>query len=166
MDGKKKQITKNNGKPYTVSPYDLIWDGDYYYLIGYCDEREAVRTFRVDRIKKQPVVLNKKAVPKSDSYDVSKYTSEIFRMMSTEEATEVTLRCENRTMKSVVDHFSMGVSTKAADKEHFRTKVKVCTSPTFYRWVFGGCGSIVIEGPKEVVTEYKQMLNDALIAQM
>ena len=53
-DGKKKQVLRNDGKPYTVSPYDLIWDGDFYYLTGYCDEREEVRVFRVDRIKKQP----------------------------------------------------------------------------------------------------------------
>lgn len=52
LDGRKKQVLKNNGKPYTVSPFDLIWDGDFYYLTGYCDEREGVRTFRVDHIKK------------------------------------------------------------------------------------------------------------------
>lgn len=51
-DGKKKQVLKNDGRPYTVIPYDLIWDGDFYYLIGYCDDREDVCIFRVDRIKK------------------------------------------------------------------------------------------------------------------
>lgn len=51
------KCSRNDGKPYTVSPFDLIWDGDYYYLIGYCDEREAVRIYRVDRIKKQPEML-------------------------------------------------------------------------------------------------------------
>lgn len=52
-DGKKKQVLRNDGKPYAVSSYDLIWDGDFYYLTGYCDEREEVRVFRVDCIKKQ-----------------------------------------------------------------------------------------------------------------
>ena len=47
-DGKKKQVLKNDGRPYTVSPFDLILDGDFYYLTGYCDERDSVRTFRVD----------------------------------------------------------------------------------------------------------------------
>lgn len=59
LDGKKKQILRNDGKPYTVSPFDLIWDGDFYYLIGYCDERNDVRTYRVDRIKKQPEILQR-----------------------------------------------------------------------------------------------------------
>lgn len=49
-DGKKKQILKNDGTHYTVSPYDL----GQTFLPGYCDKREEVRVFRVDRIKKQP----------------------------------------------------------------------------------------------------------------
>ena len=64
LNGKKKEVLRNDGKPYTVSPFDLIWDGDYYYLTGYCDERESVRTYRVDRIKKQPELLTEKAVKK------------------------------------------------------------------------------------------------------
>ena len=64
LNGKKKEVLRNDGKPYTVSPFDLILDGDYYYLTGYCDERESVRTYRVDRIKKQPELLTEKAVKK------------------------------------------------------------------------------------------------------
>lgn len=48
LNGKKKEVLRNDVKLYTVSPFDLIWDGDYYYLTGYCDEREFVRTYRVD----------------------------------------------------------------------------------------------------------------------
>ena len=47
LNGKKKEVLRNDVKLYTVSPFDLIWDGDYYYLTGYCDEREFVRTYRV-----------------------------------------------------------------------------------------------------------------------
>lgn len=47
LNGKKKEVLRNDVKLYTVSPFDLIWDGDYYYLTGYCDERESVRTYRV-----------------------------------------------------------------------------------------------------------------------
>lgn len=162
LDGKKKQVLKNDGKPYTVSPFDLIWDGDYYYLTGFCDERNSVRTFRVDRIKKQPEILSEPAVEKPDSYDVSKYTTEVFRMFATDEATDVTLLCDNSVMKSVVDKFGMGISTRSIGKMQFRIKVKVCTSPTFYRWVFGSCGKIKIEEPEAAREEYRGMLLAAL----
>lgn len=162
LNGKKKEVLRNDGKPYTVSPFDLIWDGDYYYLIGYCDEREAVRTYRVDRIKKQPEILKEKAVKKPKEYNVSKYTTEIFRMFSTDEAIDVTLLCDNCIMKSVVDKFGMKIKTQSVGEEKFRIKVKVCVSPTFYRWVFGAAGEIMIEGPSNVRKAYKEMLQKSL----
>ena len=64
LNGKKKEVLRNDVKLYTVSPFDLIWDGDYYYLTDYCDEREFVRTYRVDQIKKQLELLTEKAVKK------------------------------------------------------------------------------------------------------
>ena len=94
LNGKKK-VLRNDGKPYTVSPFDLIWDDNYYYLTGFCDERDAVRTYLVDRIKKQLELLAEKSVAKPKTYDVSKYTTEVFRMLSTDETIEVTLLCDN-----------------------------------------------------------------------
>ena len=46
-------------------------------------------------------------------------------------------------------------------EEHFRAKVRVCTSTTFYRWVFGFTGSIRIEGPEETVEEYREQIRSA-----
>lgn len=162
LNGKKKEVLRNDGKPYTVSPFDLIWDGDYYYLTGYCDEREAVRTYRVDRIKKQPELLTEKAVKKPKGYDISKYTTEVFRMFSTDEAVDVTLLCDNCCMNAVVDKFGMKIKTRSVGEEQFRITVKVCASPTFYRWVFGASGKIVIESPIETRNEYREMLQKAL----
>ena len=50
FDVAKQRYIANDGEPYTVSPYTLIWDGDYYYMRGFCDERQEMRNFRLDRI--------------------------------------------------------------------------------------------------------------------
>ena len=161
-DGKKKQVLRNDGKPYTVSPYDLIWDGDFYYLTGYCDEREEVRVFRVDRIKKQPDLLEEPMVKQPRGYSVTKYTQEVFRMFDTQEISEVMLQCENSVMKSIIDRFGSTIRTKSLDAEHFQVKVKVCVGPTFYRWVFGFGGKIRIVGPDIVKEQYRERLVQAL----
>lgn len=161
LDGKKKKVLKNDGLPYTVSPFDLIWDGDFYYLAGYCDERDSVRTFRVDRISKQPEILDDPAVCKPDNYDVTKYTTEVFRMFATDEAVEVSLLCDNVVMKSIVDKFGSDIKTKSIGADRFQVNVKVCAGPTFYRWVFGSGGKIKIEGPDSVKEEYKERLRKA-----
>ncbi len=161
-DGRKKQILRNDGRPYILSPYTLIWNGDYYYLVGWNHEKEEMRTYRVDRILKTPDILNEDAIPAPENFDAARYTREVFRMYDNEEPEEVTLLCHNEVMKGVIDKFGMDFTVKKADKEHFRTKVKVCTSPTFYSWVFQWGGRIRIEGPEDAVTEYRQMAERAL----
>ena len=116
----------------------------------------------MDHIKKRPEILKEKAVKKPKGYNVSKYTTEVFRMFSTDEAVDVTLRCDNCCMNAVVDKFGKKLKTSSVGEEQFRTTVKVCTSPTFYRWVFGSAGKIVIEGPVEVRNAYKKLLQKSL----
>ena len=157
-DGRKKRRLMNKGMPYTVSPYDLIWDGDYYYLTGFCDERDEVRTFRMDRIDHQPEILSEPMVKEPKGYRVEKYTQEVFRMFSTDDTVEVELLCENDMMKFVVDQFGLKVQTKAEGKDHFEAIVKVCPGPTFFRWIFGFGGKIDIDGPEEIREQYMEML--------
>lgn len=161
-DNRKKHVLKNDGMPYTVSPYDLIYDGDYYYMTGFCDERDEVRTFRVDRIEKKPELLPEAAVKKPKDYRVERYTQEVTRMFSTEETVEVTLLCEAELMKAVIDHFGSNVRTKPIGDNQFRAVVKVCPSPTFYRWVFGWGGGMQIERPEMIVEHYREILNQEL----
>ena len=157
-DGKKRLILRNEGKPYIISPYTLVWNGDYYYLVGYDHAKDAQRTYRVDRILKQPVVLDDAAIPVPKDFDVARYTKEVFRMFENEEQVEVTLVCNDDVMKGVIDKFGMDINIKRVDKDYFKTKVMVCTSPTFFGWVFQWGGKIRIEGPEEVVQGYKKML--------
>lgn len=164
FDVNKNRYVTNEGKPYTVSPYTLMWDGDYYYLRGYCDERQAMRTFRLDRIDKQPDVLRDAALPKPENYSIAEYSKSVFRMFDTDKPVEVTLLCAASNMKVIIDNFGMDVDTTPIDKEHFQVRVKVCTSPTFYRWIFGFCGGIRITSPQSVIEEYKGMCLQALDA--
>ncbi len=161
-NGKKKQVLKNGGHPYTVSPYDLIWDGDFYYLIGYCDERDAVRVFRVDRIKQQPQILKEKMMKKPKDYRISRYTQEAFRMYATQETTTVTLLCENHVMKAIIDKFGSRIRTRSISPNQFQVRVSVCAGPTFYSWIFGFNGAIRIQEPMEIRKTYHEMLERAL----
>lgn len=161
-DVHKKRHVANDGKRYTVSPYTLIWDGDYYYFRGFCDERKALRTFRLDRIDRVPEILPDSAVPKPDDYNVAEYRKAVFRMYDTDKPTQVELLCHVSKMKAVIDNFGMDTDTEAVDESYFRARATVCTSPTFYRWVFGFEGDIKILGPQNVLNEYRNMLTQAL----
>ena len=161
-NSRKQEILRNKGAAYTVSPYSLIWNGDYYYLVGYYHEKEDIRTFRVDRIKKQPEILEDAADPAPEDFDITRYTREVFRMYDTEDPVPVTLVCENEVMKGVLDAFGMDIKVKRASKGHFQTTVMACTSPTFYGWVFQWSGKVQIVAPEEAVAEYQEMAKKAL----
>ena len=161
-DVNKKRYMTNDGAPYTVSPYTLEWDGDYYYLRGFCDERQAVRIFRIDRIAEQPKILNQIAVSLPEDYSPAQYGKCVFRMFDTDQPEEVQLLCHVSTMKHIIDHFGMDVKTEPIDEESFKANILVCTSSTFYRWIFGFNGKIRILGPEPVQTAYQEMLRKAL----
>lgn len=162
FDVNKNRYVTNDGTPYTVSPYTLEWDGDNYYLRGFCDERQSMRTFRIDRIAEQPKILNQIAVSPPEDYSPAQYSKCVFRMFDTDQPEEVQLQCHVSTMKYLIDNFGMDVKTEPIGEDSFRANVLVCASSTFYRWLFGFNGKIKILGPEAVKNAYREMLQKAL----
>ena len=83
-------------------------------------------------------------------------------MYDTDEPVSVQLYCHVSVMKYLIDKFGSDFETIVVDGEHFKATVSVCTSTTFYSWVFGFNGKIKIMGPVQIVDDYKQMLCCAL----
>ncbi len=160
-NSKKEIVIKNDGKPYCISPYSLIWNGDYYYVVGYYEERRRIHTFRIDRIAKQPEILTEDAYPAPIDFDTSEYALKVFQMFDTYRTENVNLIVENSLMKYVVDQFGSNVQVNEYDGTHFMAHVNVSASPNFFRWVFGWAGRIVIASPQSVIDEYQTMLKAA-----
>lgn len=162
FDVTRQRCLANGGNPYTVSPYALIWDGDCYYMRGFCDERREMRNFRLDRIAAQPEILSQTAVAPPEDYNPADYSRRVFRMYDTGEPVAVQLRCHVSVMKYLMDQFGGDFKSEALDDGSFRATVRVCTSATFYSWIFGFNGKIKITGPDSVVRTYQEMALNAL----
>lgn len=158
--GLKKKVLKNKGEVYKLSPYKLLWCGDYYYVLGYSEKKSKVINFRVDRIASKPEILDKDIIPMPDDFDIENYTKEVFFMFSGEKVF-VDLRCDNSLMKTMVDRFGEDVTTLAYDMTSFRVQTEVSASPTFFGWVFGFNGKVQILAPESLKEQYKQMLTKA-----
>lgn len=159
-DENKKKVLRHNGKPYIISPLHLVWNGDYYYLIGIKDDTEQLGNFRIDRIASNPVILDIVALPAPEGFDISEYINTTFRMFSGD-TSEVELICDNSTMDAIIDHFGEDVATYPLNTTSFRTVVNVSTSHIFYSWIFGFGGLVKINGPEAVKEEYRRMLQTA-----
>ena len=158
--GLKKKVLKNKGEVYKLSPYKLLWCGDYYYVLGYSEKKSKVINFRVDRIASKPEILDKDIIPMPDDFDIENYTKEVFFMFSGEKVL-VDLRCDNSLMKTMVDRFGEDVTTLAYDMTSFRVQTEVSASPTFFGWVFGFNGKVQILAPENLKEQYRQMLTKA-----
>lgn len=158
--GLKKKVLKNKGEVYRLSPYSLIWNDDYYYVVGYSNKRDKIVTFRVDRIASVPEIINENYVPMPSNFNVSDYSKQVFSMYDGEEI-EVDLKVHNSLLKTMIDRFGEDVTTLAYDMESFRLRTTVSASPTFYGWVFSFSGKIQILGPDKIKEEYKQMIINA-----
>lgn len=154
----KKKILKHDGYRYFFSPYALIWNQDFYYVVGWSEKHDKLAQFRVDRMMVVEL-LERPAVPSQD-FDPAAYVSRVFGMYGTEFQT-VELLCENWTMRSIIDRFGETVHTELAGSEHFKATIEVAISPPFFAWVFTFDGSIRITNPPEAVEKYLKMLKKA-----
>ncbi|MEI7616802.1 MAG: transcriptional regulator [Actinomycetota bacterium] len=57
-----------------VDPYALKFNFGIWYLIGFCHQRNEVRTFRIDRVRKIEILEENFKVP--DSFDLDEYFKE------------------------------------------------------------------------------------------
>ncbi|WP_249290216.1 WYL domain-containing protein [Bianquea renquensis] len=139
--------------------YHLLWNGDYYYVIGYSEKKGKIVTFRVDRIASTPEILEKGSVPQPEDFNIADFTKEVFYMYDGDEVT-VDLRCDNSLMKTMVNRFGEDVTTLAYDMTSFRLITEVSASQTFFGWVFGFGGKVQILAPAEVKEQYRQMIQN------
>lgn len=64
----KKKRYKHGGRVYVLSPYDMVWNSDAYYVCGYSESHGKVVTFRVDRFGEQV---------QTGRYDSSHFTARV-----------------------------------------------------------------------------------------
>lgn len=159
-DIRKERKLRNDGKPFIFSPHKLVWNGDFYYMVGVFDDGEKVGVFRVDRIEKRPDILEEAADPFPADFDFNRYLQTSFRMFGTDH-TKVELICSNDMMDAILDKFGKDVTTYAYDMENFLAEVEVAVSNVFFSWVFGFGGKVRIKGPAEVKEQYRQMVENA-----
>lgn len=158
---KKEKKLKHNGKPYIITPLHLVWNGDCYYMVGVYDYQQRLGSFRVDRIAKQPLILDENGTPAPEGFNIDQYINTTFRMYNSEHE-EVELICDNDVMDAIIDRFGEDVTTYANDMTSFRAVVNIAISHVFYSWVFGFGGKVKIKGPENIKTEYEEMLHKAV----
>ena len=153
-------LLRQDGEPYHLSPYALVWNGDFYYTVGFSDKHERITTFRIDRIADVPAVLKSEYIEPPKEFDFKKFMKTAFRMYGGE-IKRVTLTFDNTVVGSIVDKFGSEIKLKKIDQDTFAVTEEVAVSPVFFRWVFGFGGKIKIKSPESVKKEYAETVENA-----
>ena len=153
-----KEILRGDGEVYELSPYALLWNEDYYYVVGGSDKHKNVSVFRVDRLY-HPEILDEKAVKRPEGFNLDDYSAPIFDMFEGPERVSVKLEVKNELAKYIVDRFGTKLNTKQISDDRFTVVVDVSLSPTFYAWVFQFGGGMRILSPKKAVNGIMKMAN-------
>jgi predicted DNA-binding transcriptional regulator YafY len=156
----KKRVLKHGGYLYKLDPYALEWKNDHYYLIGFSYKHQRMAHFRVDRLSGIKILPS--GFTPDEGFDVAGYTNKIVDMFAADRTISVELLCENKLMKTIIDHYGESVPTRPYDEEHFAAKIEVDPSSTFYGWVFKFMGGIQIIAPQECVEEMKRIARSFL----
>ena len=157
---KKERKEKHNGEVYIISPYKLVWNGEFYYVVAHSDKHGDIGSFRIDRIATVPEILAENATPLPKNFDMDYHLNTMYHMFSTKRET-VTLICKNELMDAMIDRFGEDVTTYAYDMENFKLEADVAVNKLFYMWVFGFEGKVKIRSPKNVKAGYEEMIKKA-----
>ena len=145
---------------YKFSPYALVWNGDYYYMVGLSEKHNDIGNFRIDRVAKVPHILNEDALPMPDGFDIADYTNGMLHMYNSERC-DVKLICDNSVMDAIIDKIGTNAQTYAYDMASFKLEVNVAVNHVFFSWVFGFGGKVKIKEPEEVRDQYRKMVCSA-----
>ena len=157
-----QQVDRRGGATYIVSPFKLIINDGYYYLLAWNSKRNTTITYRLDRMKGADIDDE----PREGGVEFSKinmkaYTQQHFGMFSGEPKT-VSLRFTNNLLDTMVDRFGTAsdVFYRPDDDTHFVVTTQIAISDQFFGWLCGFRKMAKIVSPPDVVTDFQKFLDD------
>jgi predicted DNA-binding transcriptional regulator YafY len=137
---------------YTVDPYELVWNSDYYYLIGKLQNEKEWRHFRVDRIQQMNTLHDSGFL--RESFDVTTYLKSLFHMYSGT-MRFVRLRLHNHLINVIIDRFGLDVLIKKSGENHFEVMFEAAISTGLIRWVLTWGSDVEVLEPQSLVTNIR-----------
>ena len=153
------QVLRHNGTLYKISPWCLMWDDEYYYLVAYDAKADLIKHYRVDKMKDLNIIDEKRLGQQAfKDFDMARYSKAVFGMYGGEE-TCVTLECENDKAGIIIDRFGKDLTLFPSDQSHFTVHVNVIPSGQFLGWIMSLGKGVKITGPDQVVRKMQDEVN-------
>ena len=149
------EVERRKGARYTISPFQLLINDGNYYLLAFDDLSQALRTYRVDRMKDIRFTGEPRdGEEEFKEIDLKTYTKRVFSMYGGEQKL-VEIRFINPLLDAVVDRFgTKDVQYAKVDETHFSVTVKVEISDQFFGWILGFGKKAKLLYPDDVIDRF------------
>lgn len=148
----KQRVLRKGGDAYLLSPWSLIWEDEYYYLVAYDSDAAKIKHFRVDKMLKVTVLeLEREGEREASELDMAVYSQRVFGMYGGEPM-YVRMTADPALAGVVFDRFGADLTVLNRD-DCFEFSVKVNVSPTFLAWVMGFGDRMRILSPESVAAQ-------------
>lgn len=156
----RQQVERRKGASYTVSPFQLLINDGNYYLLAFDEQRQDMRTYRVDRMK--DIRFTGEARDGAEAFeaiDLKTYTKRVFSMYGGEQKL-VEIRFINPLLDAVVDRFgTKDVQYAKVDDKHFGVTAKVEISDQFFGWLLGFGKKAKLLYPDDVIDQFRAYMD-------
>ncbi len=151
----KQMELRKNGDWYQVSPWALMWDDEYYYLVAFDAGDGKIKHYRVDKMLSISVTKEKRLGQEQfKRFDMPRYTKSLFGMYGGEQV-KVMLEARNDMVGVIIDRFGKDILIAPVDSERFRVNVDVSMSNQFLGWIMAVGDGVKIVGPDKVVEKMR-----------
>lgn len=145
-----------DGEIYEVEPYALIWQNDYYYLIGHYLKNNEIRHYRLDRIRNIQVTEQRF---RKQPFNLEEYVNQTFHMFAGKD-TRIKIRFVNNLVNVMLDRFGHDADIKRLDEDHFVLTTKAKLSDGLINWILTWGNQAKVLSPPEVVDAVKNKIID------
>lgn len=161
-DQKLQKTPRHEGRLYTVSPWQLLWQDELYYLIAYDHTSQSIRHYRVDRMGLITLTDQKRQGEEAfKEIRLDDYTSRLFSMFGGK-SEWVRLRFPARFLDVMVDRFGKDLRPKPMEDGTLEIHTEIIPSLPFYGWLFSLGSEVKLTEPARLVETYKNYLKEQL----
>ena len=152
----KQMEFRHGNKIYNISPWGLVWDSEYYYMIGYDSDDKKVKHYRVDKMA-QVAVSDEAREGRTAfrDFDLGTYTNSIFGMFGGKKYS-VDFEVSKNKAFIFIDRFGTKIPIVPIDDDLVKITVEAELSPQFTGWIFSLGEGVKAIGPEEVVNALKE----------
>lgn len=147
----KEFVFNREGSIYKVEPYALIWQNDFYYLIGKMQQTGEFRHYRLDRMRH--VELTNEKFRRED-LDITKYIDQTFHMFAGEEHW-IKISFHHDLINVILDRFGLDADIKKLDDENVLLTTKAKLSPGLISWILRWGHKVKVLSPDWLRDEVK-----------